>query len=780
MSSEVSEQMAARPVRSTARLAAILDRLPEALLLVDAAGLVENANSKALETFSAGPNRPLVGLPLGGLLPALAGSSAADFGTARPRRIVARGLDGMVFGVEATCASVPWGGGEERLLVSLRQGPASGSDADAELLRTGRATQAVLRSTEEAICGVDLDGRVLLANPAAGRMFGIRVSSLVGTDLHAMVMHTRQDGTSYPAADSPVARTIRTGRRIQRRREIVWRVDGTPVPVEISTAVIRDGSEIGGAVVAFTDLSDFVEQESRRLRLLDLLRTRVEPGLAATESGSGETAEALAQLLSQVREAVGHEDLMDSQLKTDPEDVEVSRIVADAIARADPATSVPIEVGETPGVIRVDVRRLTAAVVELVRIAASADEAPGPVRISTEEVAERIRIRVSAPGLRAPAELLLSRLNPRHAGARVPEPDLAFVQLVAEDHRGRLSLESNADGGRSYVLELPTASSARSASAGVQLRAVGRHHADAERPVDDVRADAVPASGHSPDRATNGSSGSRPAAVDPATRGDGVVVALSAHRGAAASASSTGSTQPPTAIDVLAPAQVLVWPRPGGRLAEALTARGLGSVALDRRERPVIVPVGTSVVLVDPQDGPLSRRTLTDLGAAAATAGLPLVLAAALVEIGPENAATDPTVLLAAVLGRAVSGVAVLVVEEDPALAGVLVGRLIGAGCQAEHACDNSRAAELIGDRRPDLVLRNLAVPWRSDGPGWPGDGTGAGPIPVIAYTANDLRPGHQARLQCGDTVLGVAPRGGGVASDERLAEFLAGLARLA
>jgi PAS domain S-box-containing protein len=776
MSSEVSEQMAARPVRSTARLAAILDRLPEALLLVDAAGLVENANAKALETFGARPNRPLIGLPLGGLLPALAGSSAADFGTARPRRIVARGLDGMVFGVEATCASVPWGGGEERLLVSLRQGPASGSDADAELLRTGRATQAVLRSTEEAICGVDLEGRVLLANPAAGRMFGIRISSLVGTDLHAMVMHTRQDGTSYPAADSPVARTIRTGRRIQRRREIVWRVDGTPVPVEISTAVIRDGSEIGGIVVAFTDLSDSLEQERRRRRLLDLLRTRVEPGLAAAGSGSGETAEALAQLLSQVREAVGHEDLMDGQLRTDPEHVEVSRIIGDAVACADLTTSVPIEVGKTPGAIRVDVRRLTAAVVELLRIAASADEAQGPVRINTEEMAGRIRILVSAPGLRAPAEILLSRLNPRSAPTGVPEPDLAFVQLVAEDHRGLLLLESNADAGRSYVLELPTAADA--VSAGVRLRAVGRHHAGQERPVDGLGAAAAPASGHSPDQATNGPSVSRPAAVDPATKGDAVVVALSAHRGSVAPTFSTGSTQPPTTIDVLAPAQVLVWPRPGGRLAEELTARGLGSVALDRRERPVIVPVGTSVVLVDPQDGPLSRRTLTDLGSAAAAAGLPLVLAAAVVEIGPEGAATDPTVLLAAVLGRPASGVAVLVVEEDPALAGVLIARLIGVGCQAEHARDDSRAAELIGDRRPDLVLRNLAVPWRADPPGWPGEASGAGPIPVIAYTANDLRPGHQARLQCGDTVLGVAPRGGGPASDERLAEFLAGLAR--
>ena len=52
--------MSSRPSRGAARLAAILDALPDALLLVNCNGTVVNANTIALETFEA-PGTALVG-----------------------------------------------------------------------------------------------------------------------------------------------------------------------------------------------------------------------------------------------------------------------------------------------------------------------------------------------------------------------------------------------------------------------------------------------------------------------------------------------------------------------------------------------------------------------------------------------------------------------------------------------------------------------------------------------------------------------------------------------
>lgn len=60
--------MSSRPSRGAARLAAILDALPDALLLVNANGTVVNANSIALEVMES-PGTGLVGRGVLDLLP---------------------------------------------------------------------------------------------------------------------------------------------------------------------------------------------------------------------------------------------------------------------------------------------------------------------------------------------------------------------------------------------------------------------------------------------------------------------------------------------------------------------------------------------------------------------------------------------------------------------------------------------------------------------------------------------------------------------------------------
>ena len=50
------------PVRGAARLAAILDALPDALLLVDGSGAIVNANAAALGLFEGESAQRLLGL----------------------------------------------------------------------------------------------------------------------------------------------------------------------------------------------------------------------------------------------------------------------------------------------------------------------------------------------------------------------------------------------------------------------------------------------------------------------------------------------------------------------------------------------------------------------------------------------------------------------------------------------------------------------------------------------------------------------------------------------
>ncbi|SDK78980.1 PAS domain-containing protein [Streptomyces indicus] len=277
--------MSSRPSRGAARLAAILDALPDALLLVNANGTVVNANTIALDTFEA-PGTALVGRGLLDLLPAfdsrlIPGSmrrpdTTDERGRTKPKRMTARRTDGTEFPVEVTSANLDGreayesqgsgSRGDELLMLVVRD--LSGTlDTEAELARSQRQTEMILRAAAEGVVGTDTEGRVVLVNPAAAQILGYRASDLGGRELHTLVQHSRADGEPFPYEESPLADTLRSGRKHRVRGQVLWAKDGKPVAVDLTTAPVRDGDQLVGAVLTFTDrrpydaLQEQLEQE---------------------------------------------------------------------------------------------------------------------------------------------------------------------------------------------------------------------------------------------------------------------------------------------------------------------------------------------------------------------------------------------------------------------------------------------------------------------------------------------------------------------------------------
>ncbi|MFF4050304.1 PAS domain-containing protein [Streptomyces chartreusis] len=262
--------MSSRPSRGAARLAAILDALPDALVLVNANGTVVNANTIALEAFEA-PGTALVGRGLLDLLPQfdsklIPGSMRRPDhmdpqGRTKPTRMTARRTDGSEFPVEVTSANLENGGqaydgygytGDELLMLVVRD--LSGTvDTEAELARSQRQTEMILRAASEGVVGTDTDGRIVLVNPAAAQILGYRASDLGGRELHTLVLHSRADGSPFPYEESPLADTLRSGRKHRVRGQVLWSKGGDEVSVDLTTAPVRDGDQLVGAVMTFTD-----------------------------------------------------------------------------------------------------------------------------------------------------------------------------------------------------------------------------------------------------------------------------------------------------------------------------------------------------------------------------------------------------------------------------------------------------------------------------------------------------------------------------------------------
>lgn len=279
--------MSSRPSRGAARLAAILDALPDGLLLVNCNGTVVNANTIALEMFET-PGTALVGRGLLDLLPEfdsklIPGSmrrpeAADERGRTKPTRMTARRTDGNEYPVEVTSASLEDGQaaytdvqssysgsytGDELLMLVVRD--LSGTvDTEAELARSQRQTEMILRAASEGVVGTDTDGRVVLVNPAAAQILGFRASDLGGQELHPLILHTRGEGEPFPYEESPLADTLKSGRKHRVRGQVLWSKSGAQVPVDLTTAPVRDGDQLVGAVMTFTDRRPYEDLDKQR------------------------------------------------------------------------------------------------------------------------------------------------------------------------------------------------------------------------------------------------------------------------------------------------------------------------------------------------------------------------------------------------------------------------------------------------------------------------------------------------------------------------------------
>ncbi|MET9493899.1 PAS domain-containing protein [Streptomyces sp. NPDC006552] len=312
--------MSSRPSRGAARLAAILDALPDALVLVNTNGTVVNANSIALEAFEA-PGTALVGRGLLDLLPEfdsrlIPGSmrrpdtATDDRGRTKPTRMIARRTDGSDFPVEVTSANVADGARDAVDPYSMGSGSYSGSellmlvvrdlsgtlDTEAELARSQRQTEMILRAAAEGVVGTDTDGRIVLVNPAAAQILGFRASDLGGQELHPLVLHSRPEGEPFPYEESPLADTLRSGRKHRVRGQVLWNKKGEKVPVDMTTAPVRDGDQLVGAVMTFTDRRPY-----------DKLVTEHAEEIARRDQAAEQEREEHAAELARVREELAAE-----------------------------------------------------------------------------------------------------------------------------------------------------------------------------------------------------------------------------------------------------------------------------------------------------------------------------------------------------------------------------------------------------------------------------------------------------------------------------------------
>jgi PAS domain S-box-containing protein len=163
--------------------------------------------------------------------------------------------------------------------------------AEDALRESSELVRLVLDSIPEAVYGIDMQGNCTFCNPSCLRLLGYcEPTQVLGKNLHALIHHTRQDGTPYPVEECHIYEAFRCGHGTHIDDEVLWRSDGTSFPAEYWSHPMHRGGKVMGTVVTFVDITERKQTEQ-------VLREARE----AAEAASRAKSEFLANMSHEIR-----------------------------------------------------------------------------------------------------------------------------------------------------------------------------------------------------------------------------------------------------------------------------------------------------------------------------------------------------------------------------------------------------------------------------------------------------------------------------------------------
>jgi PAS domain S-box-containing protein len=118
-----------------------------------------------------------------------------------------------------------------------------------------RQQEILLNSVADGICGLDRNGLVSFANPAAAGMLGAAASSLPGHPVHDLLHGSAAQGGKCGEDCALLRATTRLQLMATAGEDTVYRIDGSPFRVDYAITPILDHGRLSGSVLSFRDIS---------------------------------------------------------------------------------------------------------------------------------------------------------------------------------------------------------------------------------------------------------------------------------------------------------------------------------------------------------------------------------------------------------------------------------------------------------------------------------------------------------------------------------------------
>lgn len=367
-----------------------------------------------------------------------------------------------------------------------------GARLDITYTRERERLERVLAEMPVAVAIYDRRGRALIRNATYRSQIG---GDRAPADLAETLRFYRSrapDGRELTLADHPTARALR-GETVRGEQVVLDHPDtGEPVHILVNALPFREGpegSEIGGALVVFQDVTALTELERQRAAFFEMASHEIKTPLTAllgyvqlarrrALDGGERVAELLARaeaggqrLADLVRDLLDTSRIDEGRLEVARERTDLAALVAAAVEdvsigleRHEIAFRPPAE----PFVVDADPRRLTQVLQNVLDNAVRYSPGGGRIEVTVAREDGQAVVRVADHGIGIPDDeraLLFQRFY-RTSRARPyggTGLGLYISRRIAEMHGGRLWLERSGPQGSVFAFALPLAAPLASA-----------------------------------------------------------------------------------------------------------------------------------------------------------------------------------------------------------------------------------------------------------------------------------------------------------------------------
>ncbi len=355
---------------------------------------------------------------------------------------------------------------------------------DISEVRRGQAwLQSLIETTQDAVLSIDRQGRIVLFNPAAGRIFGYARAEVIGQKVNMLMAEPY--ATEH---DEYIARYERTGeaRAIGRTRAVTaQRKNGEPFPIELSVTEIAVDQEVHYAAF-IRDISEKTRLqthlvESERLAAIGSTAAKIGHELANPLNGMSLTVQLLEQRVNRLspeadsqlsptvkrlRDEIARLQKLVTEFATISRKekyvfrpVDLIQLIEDIVELQSPHlsekgieinTSLPADLP----VMNIDGDKIKQALLNLVKNAGEAMSLGGKLTITAEKAGNVVIMEISDTGEGIPMDIDAFQpfVTTKKEGTGI---GLVIVRQILTAHDGTISYRSKVGEGTTFRLQMP-------------------------------------------------------------------------------------------------------------------------------------------------------------------------------------------------------------------------------------------------------------------------------------------------------------------------------------